>query len=118
MTPEGKVKKDIKEYLHRLQAEGNLRVFMPEHMGLGESGVSDFIGVHVGRAFALEAKREELTGPKVEYATPWQWRFLVQWRAASGIAAVVRSVDDVRRVLSALHVNDEPIDALQAGRTE
>lgn len=117
-TPEGKVKAEIKEHLQLLQEQGSLRFFMPQNMGMGESGVADFIGVFAGRGFALEAKRAELTGKHVEYATPWQWRFLREWRLASGIAGVVRSLDDVVMYLDMMHVNDLPIDFLQPDRTE
>jgi len=116
MTPEGKVKKDIKDYLKSLGPQ--CRFFMPQNMGMGESGVADFIGVNFGRAFALEAKRAETEGDNVEYATPWQFRFLSEWRAASGLCGVVRSVSDVQTVLGMMHVNDRPIDPLQPNRTE
>lgn len=118
MTPEGKVKKDIKAGLNIAQEQKHLRYFMPEHMGMGESGVSDFIGVIVGEGFAIEAKRAETTGDKVEYATPWQFRFLKEWREAGGLAGVARSWEDANRIISADFKNQGPIDPLQPDRTE
>jgi hypothetical protein len=88
MTPEGKVKKEIKAYLDSLGPD--CRYFMPMSMGYSESGVADFIGVYKGKAFAFEAKS---AGGK---ATPWQVRFLVTWQAAGGIGSVVHSADDVK----------------------
>lgn len=109
-TPEGKVKADIDEYLKTLVPE--CRFFKPQNMGLGESGVADYIGVYAGTGFALEVKRGD--GMR-SYATPWQWRFLQEWRAARGLCGVVRSVADVAAVLGG---HDRPIDPLQPDRTE
>lgn len=118
MTPEAKVKKEIKAHLSLLQAQGSLRYFMPQNMGMGESGVADFIGVFAGDGFAIEAKRAETAGPNIEYATPWQFRFLKEWRAAGGIAGVARSVYDVERILGAARNKQDPIDPKQPDRTE
>lgn len=115
MTPEGKVKAQIDAYLKLLAAEGLLRFFKPQNMGMGESGVSDFIGVYLGDGFALEVKRGD--GMR-SVATPWQWRFLQEWREAGGQAGVVRSVDDVTQVLHDTIPFKRPIDVLQPDRTE
>jgi hypothetical protein len=92
MTPEGRVKKDIRAYLDSLGTD--CRYFMPQNMGMGESGVSDFIGVYKGKGFAFEAK-----APGAAKLTPWQLRFLDSWNAAGGYASVVRSAADVRQWL-------------------
>jgi Recombination protein U len=117
MTPEAKVKKDIRAYLDSLGPQ--CRYFMPQNMGMGESGVADFVGVYAGQPFAFEAKRADVTGPNVEYATPWQFRFLREWKAAGGIAAVVRSEHRVRAFLQEFAMPSiQPIDDLQPDRTE
>lgn len=114
MTPEGKVKQEIKDTLMDLQTQGDLRFFMPQNMGMGESGVADFVGVFMGRAFAIESKREDGT----THCTPWQWRFLCDWREASGLCGVARSRKDVIEILSMGPPNDRPIDPLQPNRAK
>ena len=58
MTPEGKIKNMIKDVL---DAYG-CYYFMPVQTGLGASGL-DFHCVIHGRAFFIEAKRDELVEP-------------------------------------------------------
>jgi hypothetical protein len=93
MTAEAKVKKDIRAYLDSLGPD--CRYFMPQNMGMGESGVSDFIGVYEGMGFAIEAKAPG------GMPTPWQVRFLDSWKAAGGIVVIARSASDVRIVFDA-----------------
>lgn len=81
MTSEGKVKKAIKDYLTSLGPD--CRFFMTQNMGMGESGVADFIGTWKGRAFAIEAKSD------IGKCTPWQTRFLNEWETAGGVSLVV-----------------------------
>lgn len=88
MTPEGKVKKDIKVYLDSMAPR--LRYFMTQNTGMGESGIADIIGVVDGRGFAIEVKRAD--GGEL---TPWQLRFLRSWKSAGGLAFVARNVQDV-----------------------
>lgn len=52
MTPEAKVKQQIKQILKEL----NLWYFMPPANGYGRSGIPDFIGCLKGRLIAIEAK--------------------------------------------------------------
>lgn len=52
MTPEGKVKADIK----RVLAEYDCWYFMPSMNGYGRAGIPDFIGCYQGVFFAIEAK--------------------------------------------------------------
>lgn len=113
MTPEGKVKAQIDVYLKSLAPK--CRYFKPQNMGMGESGVADYIGTYFGTPFALEAKRGD--GMK-SYATPWQWRFLQEWREGGGCAGVVRNVQDVIDVLNDTAPFRRPIDLLQPDRTE
>lgn len=53
MTPEGKVKKKVKDLLK--QTEG-CWFFMPATYGFGRSGVPDIIGCYRGHFFAIECK--------------------------------------------------------------
>ena len=52
MTPEAKVKADIKKVL----AEYDCWYFMPSMNGYGRAGIPDFIGCYQGQMFAIEAK--------------------------------------------------------------
>jgi hypothetical protein len=52
MTPEGKVKKAIKELLKKHEAY----VYMPVPAGYGAPSL-DFVGCHCGLFYAIEAKR-------------------------------------------------------------
>lgn len=59
ITPEGKVKKAIKEILRRR----HIWFFMPQNVGMGTSGVPDFIccvpltdGAKAGKFLGIEAK--------------------------------------------------------------
>jgi len=52
MTPEAKVKKQIKQILEEL----NVWFFMPPANGYGRAGIPDFIGCLRGQFIAIEAK--------------------------------------------------------------
>jgi len=52
MTPEGKVKKQIKQILEEL----DVWFFMPPANGYGRAGIPDFVGCLRGRFIAIEAK--------------------------------------------------------------
>lgn len=60
------------------------------------SGQPDILGSYHGKTLALEVKRPEPYGSPL---TALQAKTLVKWRDAGAIADVVRSVDDVRRLL-------------------
>ena len=69
--------------------------FWKEHGGqYGTAGIPDIIVCHRGRFIALEAKVGRNQPTRLQAAT------IVQIRHAGGIAAVVRSVEDVKAVLS------------------
>lgn len=87
-TPESKVKKEIKAYLDSLGPD--CRYFMTQNTGMGESGVSDIVGVYKGRAFAIEVKAPG------GMPTPWQIRFLHSWCDAGGLACTAWSVANVQ----------------------
>lgn len=75
MTPEGKVKAEVKKLIQPLRDLGELYSFMPVPYGYGESSL-DFIGCHRGEFFAIETKapggeltpRQEVTKEKIERA--------------------------------------------------
>ena len=54
MTPEGRVKKAIKEFLAGLP---NCWFFMPAANGYGTHGTPDIVGCYNGAFFAIEVKR-------------------------------------------------------------
>ncbi len=56
-------------------------------------GLPDLIGVYRGRALALEVKRPGGT------PTPLQEHELGRWAAAGALAAVVTSIEDVKRLI-------------------
>lgn len=74
MTPEGKVKKEVREFLDSLGPA--CWYYMPVPMGYGRRGVPDFIGCYHGASFAVETKR------KSEKAKVWQERELQAMKAA------------------------------------
>lgn len=88
MTPEGKVKKEIKEYLDSLGAQ--CWYYMPVPMGYGKRGVPDFIICYKGFFLAPETKR---AGGKSQ---PWQEDQQQKIRAAGGQALRVESVEIVK----------------------
>ncbi len=68
--------------------------FWKEHGGqYGTAGIPDIIVCHKGRFIALEAKVGKNTPTKLQAAT------IDKIRQAGGIATVVHSVDEVKRVL-------------------
>ena len=67
------------------------RIWHFKHWGgpMGEKGVSDIIGCHNGRMFAIEIKTQ------AGRVTPYQQRFLDRVNDAGGIGFVARSIEDV-----------------------
>lgn len=93
MTPESKVKAEIKTYLESI----GVYYFMPFGSAYGRRGVPDFIVCHQGRFVGIEAKSETGT------ATKWQDKEIAAIRAAGGIALVARGAGAVEVVRAALH---------------
>jgi len=89
MTPEGKVKAEVKKVL----AEYGCWYFMPVMNGYGRSGVPDFIGCYNGAFFAIEAK--SASGK----LTPSQEREIAVMRAAGAYVVVARSPETVREMI-------------------
>ena len=94
MTPEGKIKTEIKKYLDSL---GDLCwYFMPAMNGYGRKGIPDIVGCFSGVFFAFEVKSAE------GKATPWQERELEKILKTGSRAAIVRNVADVDAIISEL----------------
>lgn len=93
MTPEAKVKAEIRKVL---DAVPGLWYFMPAASIYGRRGVPDFIGLHQGRFFAIEAKSD------VGKTTRLQDREIERIAAAGGVVGVCRSGGDAEELLRGL----------------
>jgi len=102
MTPEGKVKDEIKKYLDSIGAQ----YFMPVQTGYGRTAV-DFLCCVRGKYVAIEAKR-----PGVYEATVLQKRFLKGVTDAGGLAFVSDSVERVKKMIED-HILGAYRDSLQ-----
>jgi hypothetical protein len=89
MTPEGKVKAEIKKVL----AEYECWYFMPAMNGYGRSGIPDFVGCYKGTFFAIEAKSAN------GKLTPNQEREIAAMLATGGRVVVARSAEAVREMM-------------------
>jgi hypothetical protein len=94
MTPEGKVKAEIKKVL----AEYGCWYFMPAMNGYGRTGIPDFVGCYNGVFFAIEAKSAN------GKLTPNQEREVAAIRQAHGAVTVAYNGNDVRGMLDAISV--------------
>jgi penicillin-binding protein-related factor A (putative recombinase) len=90
MTPEGKIKAEIKKGLGKIGAH----FFQPVPSGYGKSAV-DFIVCYRGWYLAIEAKRADGKGR----LTALQAQFLAKVEAAGGAAVVATSWEDVEVVI-------------------
>lgn len=88
MTPEGKVKQEVKEYLASLGTD--CWYYMPVPMGYGKRGVPDFIICYKGFFLAPETKKE---GGKSQ---PWQEEQQAAIRKARGQSLRITSVDIIK----------------------
>jgi Holliday junction resolvase len=86
---EAQIKREIRAYLQEIGAWA----FPVQSLGYGVRGIPDIVGCIHGQLFALEVKTE--TGQP----TKFQLAQIEDCRRAGGYAAVVRSVEDVRRLL-------------------
>lgn len=98
MTPEGKVKKAVKEYLKSIGAW----YYMPVSNGMGRVGCPDILVCYKGLFMAFETKAPG----KIKNVTPNQEREITDITRANGLALVV---DDVQQVKDA--INDKIIEA-------
>ena len=92
MTPEGKVKKDIKAYLTKLGAW----FCMPATGGYGKSGVPDFIACYKGRLIGIEAKAPT----KLKNTTTMQKQQLLEITEAGGLSFVIGDVSSLEVALA------------------
>lgn len=93
-TPEGKVKKQVREFLRK----HDIWFYQPVQNGMGVVGIPDFICCWKGRFIAIETKAPG----KMSQVTPNQQRVLDAIREHGGLALVVDSVDSLQVVLDIL----------------
>lgn len=99
-TPEGKVKKDVKELLQRMQ----IWFYMPVQTGYGLTGIPDFICCWKGLFIAIECKAPG----REKTVTPSQRRILNEIREHGGRAVVVSSAVELGLWLGLLeHMHEE-----------
>ncbi len=91
MTPEGRVKADVKKYL----ASRGFWWTMPMGTGYGRSGVPDFLVCANGRFVAIETKA---TG-KLSNTTAMQKLQIAAINASGGLAVVIDDVEQLKGVL-------------------
>jgi hypothetical protein len=89
MTPEGKVKAQVKKILDSLSAY----YIMPVTGGYGRSGIPDFIICYQGRFLAIETKDEPTDQP-----TALQIKELNKIDKAGGITYVVNNKTDMKQL--------------------
>lgn len=91
MTPEGKVKADIKMFLEDMGAW----FFCPVPMGYGRKGIPDFIVCHKGLFIGIEAKAPGKEGD----LTPWQERELKAIYDAGGISYLISDINVLKKLM-------------------
>tara|TARA_B100000809_G_scaffold167848_1_gene165210 strand:- start:219 stop:515 length:297 start_codon:yes stop_codon:yes gene_type:complete len=91
MTPEGKVKKKVKEFLASVGAW----YYMPVSNGMGRAGCPDILVCYRGSFLAFEIKAPG----KVNNTTANQDREIAGINKAQGIAIVVDNVEQVMEVI-------------------
>lgn len=100
-TPEGKVKKKVKDYLKSIGAW----YYMPVSNGMGRVGCPDILVCYEGRFLAFETK----AAGKIKNVTANQKREIAEIKRANGLAHVVDCVEQVQVIME--QVNDELIKA-------
>lgn len=95
MTPEGRVKKQVKAYLASIGAWH----YMPVNNGMGRVGCPDILVCYKGDFYAFETKAPG----KLKNVTPNQQREIDWINTAGGRAHVV---DDVAQVKAIIGVDD------------
>jgi hypothetical protein len=91
MTPEGKVKKQVKEYLQSIGAW----YYMPVSNGMGRVGCPDILVCYLGLFMAFETKAPG----KIKNVTANQQREIDDISRAYGLARVVDNVDQVKEAI-------------------
>lgn len=93
MTPEGKVKKKVKEYLKEIGAW----YYMPVSNGMGRVGCPDILVCYKGLFMAFETKAPG----KIKNVTANQEREIRDIISANGLALVVDDVEQVKEAINA-----------------
>lgn len=93
MTPEGKVKNKIKDYIKTLDAW----YYMPVSNGMGRVGCPDILVCYKGLFMAFEVKAPG----KRNNTTPNQDREIAWIQRANGLALVVDDVEQVKEAINA-----------------
>lgn len=97
MTPEGKVKKKVKEYLKSIGAW----YYMPVSNGMGRVGCPDILVCYEGRFLAFETKAPG----KIKNVTANQQREIDAIQRVNGLAHVVDDVEQVKAVIETIERN-------------
>lgn len=100
MTPEGKVKKKVKEYLQSIGAW----YYMPVSNGMGRSGCPDILVCYKGLFMAFETKAPG----KIKNVSANQEREIAAILSANGLAHVVDDVDQVKETINELTKRNNP----------
>ena len=90
MTPEGKVKAQVKRLLDKFAERGLYYFFVPQN-GYGRAGVPDIVGCFMGQFFAVECKAGKGT------TTALQDKELEKIEAAEGKTFVIRE-DNIKEL--------------------
>ena len=104
VDPEKVIKEDwVKEQIKRILEYYITFYFMPQNVGMGVSGIPDFIGCHHGKFFGIEAKRKN--GGVV---SAMQWIQLNKINTAQGFAVVVDEygLKDLFELFKKLHLTE------------
>ena len=96
ITPEGKVKKEVRRVLDSLGAY----YVMPVTGGYGKQGAPDFLVCHHGKFFGIETKAGK---GKLTILQEMNLKRIVE---AGGVALVIRE-DDVKNLLSLMENGNE-----------
>lgn len=99
MTPEGKVKADVKKYLKAI----GCWFFLPVSNGMGQVGIPDFICCYRGQFVSIETKAPG----KINNTTANQDRVIAEIKTAGGVAIVVDNVEQVKSFFSS-HFGETP----------
>ena len=94
MTPEGKVKKKVKEYLQSIGAW----YYMPVSNGMGRVGCPDILVCYKGLFLAFETKAPG----KIKNVTANQQREIDGILRVNGLAHVVDDVEQVKAVIETI----------------
>ena len=97
MTPEGKVKKKVKEYHQSIGAW----YYMPVSNGMGRVGCPDILVCYKGMFMAFETKAPG----KIKNVTANQQREIDGIQRANGLAHVVDDVEQVKSLLDTFERN-------------